>query len=77
MKYFPIKIVFFSKRNMQKCQTAGSLVIRRLYPVVSGEIFEVSRLDLFVLCVQGRRRLRIVNEGKEKLVYFKEKYGVI
>ena len=62
---------------MQNCQTAGSLVIRRLYPVVSGEIFEVSRLDLFVLCVQGRRRLRIVNEGKKKLVYFKEKYGAI
>ena len=67
---------------MEKYQTAGSLVIRRM-----------SRLDLFALCVQGQRngqrwnfftfqkRLRIVNEGRifsnEKLVYLKEKYGVI
>ena len=40
---------------MEKYQTAGRLVIRRSCPVVSGENFLVSRLDLFALCVQGQR----------------------
>ena len=37
---------------MEKYQTAGRFVIRRPCPVVSGEIFLVSCLDLFALCVQ-------------------------
>ena len=39
---------------MEKYQAAGRLVIGRPYPVMSEEK-KVSRLDLFVLCVQGRR----------------------
>ena len=36
---------------MEKYQTAGRLVIRRLCPV---KIFLVLRLDLSTLCVQGQ-----------------------
>ena len=66
----------FVKEKYGKNQTAGRLVIRRLFLVASEENFHVSRLNLFVVCVQGRRngqslnvfillkRLRIVNEGR-------------
>ena len=47
-----MKIKYFSKRNMEKYQTAGRLVIRRPCPV---KIFLVARLDLSALCVQGQR----------------------
>ena len=47
-----MKIKYFSKRNMEKYQTTGRLVIRRPCPV---KIFLVSRLDLSALCVQGQR----------------------
>ena len=45
---------------MEKYQTAGRLVIRRPCPVVSEENF-LRRLDLFVLCVQGRRNGQRLN----------------
>ena len=53
IKYFPIEISF-SRRNMEKHQAAGRLVIRRPCPVLSEGKKKVSRLDLFALCVQGR-----------------------
>ena len=50
-----------SKRNIEKYRTAGGLVIRRPCPVVSAGNLVVSRLDLFVLCVQGWRNGQRLN----------------
>ena len=76
---------------MEKYQAAGRLVIGRPYPVVSEEK-KVSRLDLFVLCVQGRRDgkssnfslsrgarglLMKVEYFLRKYIWYVEKYGVI
>ena len=38
-KIFPVRNWYFSKRNMEKYQTAGRLVIRRPCPVVFGKNF--------------------------------------
>ena len=85
IRYFQWKLVFSKEKygKISDCQTFSYSV----------KICLVLRLDHFALCVQGQRngqrwnfftfwkRLRIVNEGRiffnEKLVYFKEKYGVI
>ena len=48
---------YFSKRNMEKYQTAGRLVIRRPCPVVSGENFlSVTLGSLRTLCTRSAKR---------------------
>ena len=49
---------YFSKRNMEKYQTAGRLVIRRPCPVVFGEnILSVTLGSLHTLCTRSAKRI--------------------